>query len=165
MSALRSFTPLAVIAMLAFACGGATPGPSKQGAIPTFGGDTGLSGSINYQVSGGYTETGVLPFVAVGLSVFDAAHGGWVAWFSTDSGDKLIQLTTLTTGQIIHYTTGNVSVLGTSAPGSGHGCTFTLSKNDASGLAGSVACTNAVVAGVDGTVNHAAINASWDAHP
>ena len=177
MRSISSFFVLLAVALVGAACGGtgsATQVPGvTQGPTPNqpvtgtqAPGGGGPNGSITYTMSGDMTASGELPFVPV-LSLFDPTTNGWTATFALDSGFTAITLNTQAAGQIFNFSSPDGSVVGTSDPGSGTGCTFTLTKNDAAGVAGTMVCTSAqVVAGPGaGPQKHAVVNAQWNAHP
>lgn len=123
--------------------GGATATPNGGGggeatATPDGGGGGGgANGSVTYRISGDYETSGELPFVPLGLSLFDSANGGWVAYFAEEQeGSALIQMNTIPTSLIVNYGDGTALVVGTEELG----CRFSFSKNDGSGLAGSFEC-------------------------
>ncbi len=126
------------------------------------GGGGGANGSITYQISGGYTASGELPFVALGVSVFDTGQGGWVAYFGgSTGGGAVIQLNT-SPNSIANFGDGTVAIIGTEATG----CTFTFDKNDAGGLKGKVQCHGTQGFKVSDTSPVTVdFTASWDAHP
>lgn len=169
MRSTSSLLALLAVALVAIACGGtgsATPAATQAplATLPPGGG--GANGSITYTISGDMTASGDMPFVP-SLSVFSASANGWVASFTTQSSGDAIALTTQAAGQVFNFSSPDGSVVGTSDPASGNGCTFTMTQNDAAGLAGTLACTSAtVVAGPGaGPDKHAAVNAQWNAHP
>jgi hypothetical protein len=176
---LRPYLALLAIAAITAACSG-SPGSSSggepstgnqpsQAAASTGGGDGGggggggANGSITYEITGGYEASGELPFQPL-VSVFDASIGGWSATFVDSGGGTIITLNTAGEAQAISFGDGTAVVIGVSAAGSGQGCTFTITKNDASGLAGHVECTDADASQGSGT-GKAKLTADWDAHP
>lgn len=183
---LRPFLALLVISAITVACsspgggstaesdggggGEATATPDGGGGEATAtpdgggGGGGGANGSITYEISGDYDASGELPFVPLGLSLFDSSTGGWVGYFAEDSANSIIQINTQAAGQIINFGDGTAVVIGVSDADSGSGCAFTMTKNDASGLAGHVECTSAQLLAGDGTMGQVNFNAQWDAH-
>jgi hypothetical protein len=190
---LRSVIAFVAIALLAVACsspsasqptdsngGGGGEGssePSSGGGEATAtpdgggggGGGGGANGSITYQITGDYEASGELPFIALGLSLWDETQGGWVANFVQPSGEGpyiLLNTATLGSGQILSFGDGTVLVVAISDPNSGYDCTFTLDKNDTSGLKGSMECSNTSGTNVNtGAQLSVQIHAEWDAHP
>ena len=187
----RPFLALLAVAALTVACsstGGESPGESNGGggggeatatpdgggggeatATPDGGGGGGANGSITYQIAGDYEASGELPFLAQGMSTWDETQGGWVANFVAPSGEGayiLLNTATLGTGQILSFGDGTAIVVATSDPGSGYDCTFTMTKNDTSGLAGHMECSNTIASNVStGGLLNVSISADWDAHP
>jgi len=188
----RPFLALLAVAALTVACsstGGESPGESNGGggggeatatpdgggggeatATPDGGGGGGgANGSITYQIAGDYEASGELPFLAQGMSTWDETQGGWVANFVAPSGESayiLLNTATLGTGQILSFGDGTAIVVATSDPGSGYDCTFTMTKNDTSGLAGHMECSNTIASNVStGGLLNVSISADWDAHP
>jgi hypothetical protein len=125
---------------------------------------------MTYEITGDHEASGEVPFVAGGVSLWIEQSEGWVAFFGTTDADAVvIQINTQaaegTPGQIWNFGDGTAAVTGTSDPGSGTGCTFTLTKNDASGTEGSVECSSAIVTNLTtGTVGHARVSAEWTGH-
>ncbi len=180
MRPLPTFSLILVIAVVLTACGGASPaastagesqgGAASQDSQPSQGGGGGggANGSITYRISGDYEASGELPFLPVGLSLFDTVNSGWVAYFVADNGNASILLnlqTSVADGQIFLFSASTVQVTGTADPGSGTGCTFNVTRNDATGLAGSLDCSSAFVSDGSGAPKHATVHAEWDAHP
>ncbi|MEX1155542.1 MAG: hypothetical protein WED12_00130 [Chloroflexota bacterium] len=184
---LRPFLALLAVAALIAACGTpgsgapdesnggggeatATPdggGGGEATATPGGGGGGGgANGSITYQITGDVEASGELPFLTVGLSVWDPTTSGWIAWFVTEDGNNSIILNLQPSGQIFTYASETFTVIGTSEPGSGTDCTFDVTRNDqGSGLAGSLDCSSALVSDATGAFRSATVHAEWDAHP
>jgi hypothetical protein len=180
---LRSFAALLAIAAIAAACSGgpasSSGGESSQGGEASQpaastggggGGGGGANGSMTYEITGDYEASGELPFLAGGVSLWIEQSEGWAAFFgATDGSGAVIQINTQsaegTPGQIWNFGDGTAAVTATSDPGSGSGCTFTLTKNDSSGTAGSVECDSAIVTNLTtGTIGQAQVSAEWTGH-
>ena len=116
------------------------------------------------EITGDAQASGELPFFPLSLSLFDPSVNGWIAYFLTQDGVSSVVLNLAAEGQIFLYSNGSLTVTGVSDPSSGTGCTFTITKNDAGGTAGSVICTSALVADRSGGLKHASVSAHWDAH-
>jgi hypothetical protein len=174
---VRPILALVVISAIAVACsspGAGSSGPSSgassdasqgaasQPAASTGGGGAGANGSITYRISGGYTASGELPYVALGVSLFDTGQGGWVAYFGASTGGgAVIQLNT-SPNSIANFGDGTIVVIGTKATG----CTFTFDKNDSGGLKGKVECHGTQGFKVsDSSPVTVDFTANWDAHP
>ena len=176
---LRPHLALLAMAALIAACSGppgTSPGAQSQGGGPSTGsqpsqaaassggGGSGANGSVTYQITGDYTASGELPFQPL-ASVFDSNTKGWSASFAETTGaTTVVSLTTVSQGQIFSFGDGTAVVIGVGESSAGSGCTFTLTKNDASGLSGHVECTSAGVVQPSGT-GKAHLTADWDAHP
>lgn len=186
---LRQFTALLAIAAISVACG-TSPGASSggegsQGSEPSTGsqpsqaaassgggggGGGGANGSISYEITGDYEASGELPFLAGGVSTWVESANGWVANFANTSGEGAVILLNTQSGQalgqIFSYGDGSVILAATSDAGTGFDCTFTLTKNDSSGLIGDLDCNTAIAADTTtGAQKHVQVTAHWDAHP
>lgn len=148
--------------------GASQPGASQPGASQVTassdggggGGGGGLNGSITYQIRGDYTASGELPFIPTGVSNFGS--GGWAAWFGEQGESTVIQLNTSPDASIANFGNAEVAIVGTKDTG----CTFNFTKNDASGLAGSVECHGIqAVKSQASSLIHVDFTATWDAHP
>ena len=93
----------------------------------------GASGSIVFRISGGYDLTDEFGFVPE-ASVF--SNGGWSATFGGDDGEAVISVNTIPGNFAVLFGDGSAVVTG----GELVGCSFELTKNDASGFAGTFAC-------------------------
>jgi hypothetical protein len=128
----------------------------------------GGKGSISYQITGEYTASGELPYTPHDGSYFTAGEGGgWLVLFAEDpqSRTDYLWLRTRESSQEIQFGAGGatVDVLGSSNL---HGCAFTSTKNDASGLTGNAVCTKAELWKDEGrTVLKITFSAQWDAQP
>ncbi|MGZ6213399.1 MAG: hypothetical protein ACXWMG_00420 [Candidatus Limnocylindria bacterium] len=176
---LRPYLTLFAIAALTVACssspgsssGGASQGsqgsqPSQAAASSGGGGGGGGSlsghGTMSYEITGDVTQSGDLNFVFIngGLSVFDA--DGWVGYFYSEDQQTVVQLNTKPGQGGVNFGDGKILVIGVD----GQGCTFDFSKNDASGIKGTIDCpTTALATKVDtgGQIN-VTFHATVDAH-
>jgi hypothetical protein len=186
---LRPYLALLSIAAITAACssppGSGAGGESSQESQPSQGsqpsqaavssagggggGGGGANGSITYEITGEYEASGELPFLAGGVSLWVESAGGWVANFANQSGEGaviLLNTQAQSTGQIFTYGDGTSILAATSDPGSGFDCTFTLTKNDESGLKGDLDCSTAlVIDNNSGAQKKVHVTAHWDAHP
>jgi hypothetical protein len=175
---LRPHLALLAMAAIIAACSGppgSSSGAESQGSEPSTGsqpsqaaasggGGSGANGSITYDITGDYEASGELPFLAA-ASVFDSNTQGWQASFAASGGSgTVISLTTVSQGQVFSFGDGTAVVIAVSESSSGSGCTFSLNKNDASGLSGHVECSSAGVVQQSGT-GKVRLTADWDAHP
>jgi hypothetical protein len=126
---------------------------------------------VKYQITGGgYTDSGELPFSATDGSYFTLGDGaGWIALFTTDPDalDHSLEVTTKTTyGEEVQFRNDAITVHLSGGDSSADECTFSSTKNDATGLIGSVVCTSAELYQGDGKpVLDVTFSAQWDAHP
>ena len=188
MRILRSFSALLVVAAVTGACATASPGAGSEPAgasqaagvsqqpgasAPAASAGGGANGSIKYQITGGYSGSGELPFLMTDgdySSYFTPGEGaGWYALFKDPAApdDHNISLNTKTTlGEELFYRDAPIVVALSGGTSSLDECTFSSTKNDETGLVGSVVCTSAELFQADGqpTLN-VTFNAQWDAHP
>lgn len=135
------------------------------------GGGGGANGSVTYEITGDYQASGELPFLASGVSTWVESAKGWVANFANLSGEGAVILINTqaaegTQGQIFTYGDTKIVLTAISTPDSGFDCTFNLTKNDSSGLAGNLDCNAAIAAdATTGAQKHVKVHAEWDAHP
>lgn len=183
---LRPFPALIALVVIGAACASSSPGASSGGdqsqgpgtsqpAASTGGGGGGgggggANGSITYQITGQYDASGELPFLAGGISLWIDSAGGWVANFGNASGEGAVILLNTqaaegTPGQVFTFGDGTI-ILAAGSGDTGMGCTFTLTKNDASGLVGDLECTSAIAADAStGEQKQVRVTAHWDARP
>jgi hypothetical protein len=156
---LRPFAALLTIAAITVACssgssngesqggeasqgGGASQPAASTGGGGGGGGSLGEHGTMSYEITGDVTQSGELNFLYIngGLSVFDA--DGWVGYFYSEDQQTVVQLNTKP-GQVgANFGDGKILVVGVD----GQGCTFDFSKNDASGIKGTIDCPKATLA-------------------
>lgn len=191
MRQLRPVSLFFAMALLAVACstpsGSASESPGGGGNEPTAtpdgggseatatpdggggGGGGGANGSFVYQITGDYEASGELPFLAGGVSVWYEAEGGWIANFANPSGEGAV--VNMNTGVstdfvLVSFGDGTALVVATNDSSTGYDCTFTEDKNDASGLKGSLDCSNTAASNVNtGALLNVNFTAQWDAHP
>ena len=146
------------------------PAASTAGGGGGGGGGGGANGSVTYQITGDYQASGELPFLAGGISTWIESAGGWVANFANQSGEGAVILINTqsaagTPGQSFTFGDGKVVLVATSDPGSGFNCTFNLTKNDSSGTAGDLNCTDAIaVDDATAAQKHVQLTAHWEGH-
>ena len=182
---LRSCLALLAVAAITAACSASPGSSSGGGGQPSTGsqpsqaaassggggGGGGANGSVTYEITGDYEASGELPFLAGGISQWVESAGGWVANFGNQSGEGAVILINTqaaegTTGQIFTYGDTSVVLTAISTPDSGFDCTFNLTKNDSSGLAGDLDCNSVIAAdATTGAQKHVQVTAHWDAHP
>jgi hypothetical protein len=177
---LRPFAALITVAAVTLACSGppgssSGPGSSEGGTASQAGGasqpaassgggggggGTGANGSLSYEITGDVTKSGDLDFayVAGGVSMF--AAGGWVAFFYSADGKTAVEINSNPQSNIVLFTDGEVVVTGTTDAG----CTFDYSQNDASGLKGTIDCSNTIATNAAGTQIHVDLHLTVDAH-
>jgi hypothetical protein len=176
---LRPFAALLTVAALAIACSG--PPGSSSGAGSTNGGTasqaggasqpaassgggggggTGANGSASYEVTGDVTKSGDLDFTYIAGGVSQFVDGGWVAYFYSADTKTVITLNSNPQSNIVLFTDSEIVVTGTTETG----CTFDYSQNDASGLKGTIDCSNTIATNVAGAQIHVDMHVTVDAH-
>jgi hypothetical protein len=175
---LRPFAALLTVAAITLACSG--PPGSSSGADSSDagtasqaggasepaassgggGGGTGANGSLHYDITGDVTKSGDLAFtyIAGGVSLF--TDGAWVAYFYSEDTKTVVTINSNPQSNIVLFGDGEIVVTGTSETG----CNFNYSQNDASGLKGTIDCTNIIATNVTGTQIHVDLHATVDAH-
>jgi hypothetical protein len=173
---LRPFAALFAVAAIAVACSG-PPGSSSGGAGQgggasqpaastggggggAGGGSNGEFGGITYEITGDVTKSGELNFAFINGGISQFIEGGWVAYFYSEDQNTVIQINSNPATNIVNFGDGETLVVGTSETG----CTFDYSKNDASGLKGTIDCTNVIAANAAGTQINVDLHAEVDAH-
>lgn len=105
--------------------------------------------TMSYEISGEYSASGEAVFQTSGSGYTDEGQyglqQGWVAYFEDPATGHTIRLATRADSLAIEFFGGDVVVRATGYEGSQDGCTFNITKNDASGPAGSAVCERAVV--------------------
>ena len=124
-----------------------TPAPAitllPVGTVPVAGTPAaGGGGTITYQITGDYQASGELAFDPAGSIDMKDFGGGWIAYFMSADGEINVRLSTQPDEEAVEVFLGEDVVRGgTGEPNSA--CTFTITKNDASGPAGSALCDKA----------------------
>jgi len=177
---LRPVAALLAVTALTVACSG-PPGSSPGGASSQAagashgaaasqpaastggggGGGSGANGSVKYEITGDVTKSGELAFAYIngGVSLF--TNGGWVAYFYSQDQNTVVQINSNPASNIFNFGDGEILIVGTAETG----CTFNYSKNDASGLKGTVDCQNVLTMNsTSGAQLHSNIHATVDAH-
>jgi hypothetical protein len=178
---LRPFAALLTITALTMACSG-PPGSSPAGGnsqaagasqggassqppatVGGGGGGSGANGSLKYEITGDVTKSGELAFTYIngGVSQFSSSTGGWVAFFYSQDQNTIVQINSTPDANIFNFGDGEIAIVGTSESG----CTFNFSKNDASGLKGTVDCQSPIsMNSTSGAQLHTKVHATLDAH-
>jgi len=177
---LRSYLALLAIAAITAACSG-SPGsssggassdgsqpstgsqPSQAAASSGGGGGGGVgtgSGGLSYEITGDVTKSGDLDFAYISGGVSMFVDGGWVAYFTSEDQNTAVQINSNPASNIVNFGDGEIVVIGTSETG----CNFDYSQNDASGLKGTIDCTNVLAANAAGAQIHVDFHATVDAH-
>jgi hypothetical protein len=124
-------------------------------------------GSISYQITGGYTLSGELPFAPSRGNYFNpSANGGWLVLFAEDplSRTDYLWLRTRPSNEEIQFGKGGITV--DAGIATSDKCTWKLTKNDASGLSGTVICKSAELWKDNGRfMTKISFRAQWDAQP
>jgi hypothetical protein len=183
---LRPFPALIALAMIGAACsspgassgenqsqaagasqgGGASQGAgaSQPGASTGGGGGGGgaggVHGSAHYDITGDATKSGDLAFFdAAGASQF--VNDGWVSYFNDTGSSVVLQISSSPSGPSVGYGDGTITIVGAQSSE----CTFNFSKNDASGLKGTIDCPNPMAFNsTSGAQVHVHLRVTIDAH-
>jgi hypothetical protein len=177
----RPFAALLAIAALAVACsgppgsssgagssdggtasqgGGASEPAASSGGGGGGGGGTGANGSVSYEITGDVSKSGDLDFAYIAGGVSQFVEGGWVAYFYSDDTKTVVTINSNPQSNIVLFGDEEIVVTGTADTG----CTFDYSQNDASGLKGTIDCSNTIATTVTGTQIHVDIHVEVDAH-
>jgi hypothetical protein len=176
---LRPVAALFTVAALAVACSG-SPGASSGGGSSDGGtasqaggasqpasstgggggGGTGANGSASYEITGDVTKSGDLDFTYIAGGVSQFVEGGWVAYFYSEDTKTVVTINSNPQSNIVLFGDEEIVVTGTTETG----CTFDYSQNDASGLKGTIDCTNTIATNVTGTQIHVDLHVTVDAH-
>jgi hypothetical protein len=173
---LRPFAALLTITALTVACSG-PPGSSSgagtshaadasqgagasQPAASTSGGGASANGSAHYEISGDVTQSGDLAFTYINGGVSQFVNSGWVAYFYSADQKTIVQVNSMKDTYSVTFGNGEVIVIG-SADAS---CTFDFSKNDASGLKGTIDCPSPIATNATGQQIHVKLHVTLDAH-
>jgi hypothetical protein len=154
---------LLAVVLLAAGCAGA-PGepPATRAAPPAIRADT-----VSYEISGEFQDASVLPLYRWDEAYFDPEKGGWVVYFTADpqSMSQYVELITWPGAEELTFKSGDASTFVTGTPRSDDGCTFTTTRNDATGTTGSVECTSAHIHDdATGRFLPVTLRARWDAN-
>ena len=137
--------------------------PSQAAASSGGGGGGGVgtgSGGLSYEITGDVTKSGDLDFAYISGGVSMFVDGGWVAYFTSEDQNTAVQINSNPASNIVNFGDGEIVVIGTSETG----CNFDYSQNDASGLKGTIDCTNVLAANAAGAQIHVDFHATVDAH-
>jgi len=172
---LRPITVLVAIAALAAACSAPAASSSaqtsqaaqaSQGANASqpaasssgSGSGGGVNGTLTFEISGGYTRSGDLPWVPL-ASTF--TNGAWYLTFGDSNGANEVVIINGTAGSfVVAYGNSDIAITGGVDPA----CSFTFSRQDASGAAGSFDCHGLPGIKTDGTSVQVDFKGSFDGH-
>ncbi len=115
-------------------------------SVPAPGGTS----TISYQITGEYEASGEAAFDEEGSNYteegyLDIFREGWTAYFENEAANHTIRLVTRPDDHVVEFFGGDVVVRADGRSGSDDECTFTITKNDASGPVGSAVCERAVL--------------------
>ncbi len=133
---------------------GAEPGASQAG---TGGGGGGDNGSAQYEITGDYTASGELRFVPE-ASYFDQNGSTYLSF--TNEGESTVMFIAFgeNQGNAVSFGNEEASVAGTE-------CTINLTRDDATGAAGTFDCPNSTVVLASATTpGTGTIRGSFEAH-
>ena len=169
----RPITVLVAIAALAAACSAPAASSSaqtsqaaqasqganaSQPAASGSGSGGGVNGTLTFEISGGYTRSGDLPWVPL-ASTF--TNGAWYLTFGDSNGANEVVIINGTAGSfVVAYGNSDIAITGGVDPA----CSFTFSRQDASGAAGSFDCHGLPGIKTDGTSVQVDFKGSFDGH-
>ncbi|MDQ2854534.1 MAG: hypothetical protein M3R32_06715 [Chloroflexota bacterium] len=169
----RPITVLVAIAALAAACSAPAASSSaqtsqaaqasqganaSQPAASSSGSGGGVNGTLTFEISGGYTRSGDLPWVPL-ASTF--TNGAWYLTFGDSNGANEVVIINGTAGSfVVAYGNSDIAITGGVDPA----CSFTFSRQDASGAAGSFDCHGLPGIKTDGTSVQVDFKGSFDGH-
>ena len=175
---LRPITAILAIAAITVACGGppaaSAGGQSSQGSEASQGagasepvastggggGGGGANGSVTYQITGGYTRSGELPWVPL-ASTF--ADGTWYLAFTDTTGggnQDVLAITGAGGSNVVVFGNSDFSIAGGIEPA----CTFNFTRQDASGAAGSFDCRGVMGIKSDSSLVQVDFKGNFDGH-
>ena len=176
MRQLRPITVLVAIAAFAAACStpaasssaqssptaqasqgaGASQGGASQPAAS--GGAGGVNGTLTFEISGGYTRSGAIPWVPAASNF---TNGAWYLTFGESTGANEVVIINGTAGSfVVAYGNNEIAITGGVDPA----CSFTFSRQDASGAAGSFDCHGLPGIKTDGSSVQVDFKGSFDGH-
>jgi hypothetical protein len=141
--------------------GGEPPAPESQPAASQpggGGGGGGANGSVQYEVSGDYSDSGELAFVPAG-SFFDQNGSSYLSF--TNQGESTVLFIQLNdSGNTVQFGNQEASVTTDAAA-----CTFNLTRDDATGAAGTFDCPNAFMVIAEGSqMGSGTIRGTFEGH-
>lgn len=122
-------------------------GQASEGGQPSDAGGGGggtANGSVKYEISGDFTESGELGFVPA-ASYFEQ-NGVTYLSFTNEGQSSVLFITLSSDGNAANFGNGEVTVATTP-----ENCTFDLSRNDATGASGTFDCPDAFAVLASGT--------------
>jgi hypothetical protein len=122
------------------------------------GGGGGANGSVQYEVSGDYSDSGELAFVPAG-SFFDQNGSSYLSF--TNQGESTVLFIQLNdSGNTVQFGNQEASVTTDAAA-----CTFNLTRDDATGAAGTFDCPNAFMVIAEGSqMGSGTIRGTFEGH-
>lgn len=138
------------------------PSPAQSGPAASQpgggGGDGGANGSVQYEISGDYSDSGELAFVPAG-SFFDQNGSSYMSF--TNQGETTVLFIQLNdSGNSVQFGNQEATVTTDAAA-----CTFNLTRDDATGAAGTFECSNALIVLASGNeVGSGTIRGTFEAH-
>jgi hypothetical protein len=131
---------------------------SQAGGGGGGGGGAGANGSVQYEISGDYSDSGELAFVPA-ASYFDQSGVSYMS-FTNEGSSTVIFISIGDQGNFVQYGNEEASVTTDT-----QSCTFNLSRDDATGAAGTFDCANALVVQASGSqVGTGTIRGTFEAH-
>lgn len=122
------------------------------------GGGVGADGSVQYEISGDYSDSGELAFVPAG-SFFEQNGSSYLSF--TNQGESTVLFIQLNdSGNSVQFGNEEATVTTDAVA-----CTFNLTRDDATGAAGTFDCSNAFIVLASGNeVGSGTIRGTFEAH-
>jgi hypothetical protein len=165
-----------IIGLILAACGSpaGSPGASSGGEPSTAaseapagsdgssgggGGTGGGSGSAQFEITGGYQASGDYPFVG-GLGYWQQAGVSFMVFTPDEEASEATGLiiTLSDDGSVLQYVAEDITIPAAT-------CEWNITKNDASGAAGSFTCNDQAGFGTSGALTDLDISGSFEATP
>lgn len=119
------------------AAGSEAPAGSDDGSGGGGGGGGSASGSLVYDISGDYSASGELPYQSIMGGYLDLQGVTYLPFAETESSDEVAFITLSDEQNIFAFGNGEFSVPAAD-------CDWNVTRNDATGAAGSFECTDAM---------------------
>lgn len=123
------------------------------------GGTGGGSGSAQFEITGGYQASGDYPFIG-GLGYWQQAGVSFMVFTEDEGASEATGLiiTLSDDGSVLQYVAADITIPAAT-------CDWNITKNDASGVAGSFTCNDQAGFGASGALTDLDISGSFEATP